>query len=67
MALPVTQPTSCAFAGEDLDVLVITTARRHLDEARLREEPHAGSVFCCRPGPRGLPGHAWGDGLAGVA
>ena len=53
--LPVTQPTSCVFAGESLDVLVITTARRGLPPEKLEREPHAGSVFCCRPRSTGLP------------
>ena len=53
--LPVSQPTSCVFAGADLDVLVITSARRGLPPERLEREPHAGSVFCCRPGAQGFP------------
>jgi sugar lactone lactonase YvrE len=56
--VPATQPTSCVFAGDDLDVLVITSARRGLPEETLRDEPHAGSVFCCRPGAGGFPPHA---------
>jgi sugar lactone lactonase YvrE len=56
---PVSQVTSCAFAGPDLDVLVVTSARRHLDEARARDEPRAGSVFCLRTGHRGLPPTLW--------
>jgi sugar lactone lactonase YvrE len=55
--VPVTQPTSCVFAGDDLDVLVITSARRTLSEARLENEPHAGGVFACRPGVSGFPPH----------
>ena len=57
LPVPVTQPTSCAFAGDDLDVLVITSARRTLTEARLEREPHAGGVFACRPGSSGFPPH----------
>jgi sugar lactone lactonase YvrE len=53
--LPVTQPTSCVFAGDSLDVLVITSARRGLPAETLAREPHAGSVFCCRPGATGFP------------
>ena len=55
ISLPVTQPTSCVFAGDALDVLVITTARRGLPAEELERQPHAGSVFCCHPGPTGLP------------
>jgi sugar lactone lactonase YvrE len=53
--LPVSQPTSCVFAGDALDVLVITSARRGLSGDELERQPHAGSVFRCRPGPTGLP------------
>ncbi len=56
---PISQVTSCAFAGPDLDLLVITSARRHLSDAQATEEPHAGSVFCLRPGHRGLAPNLW--------
>jgi sugar lactone lactonase YvrE len=59
ISVPVTQPTSCAFAGDALDVLVITSARRGLSPAQLDREPHAGSVFCCRPGRTGVPAHPY--------
>lgn len=52
--LPVSCPTKCAFGGAALDELYITTARTVLatDEQKARE-PHAGSLFRCRPGVRG--------------
>ena len=52
--LPVSCPTKCAFGGANLDELYITSARTLLtaDEQK-RREPHAGSVFVCRPGVRG--------------
>jgi sugar lactone lactonase YvrE len=53
--LPVAQPTSCVFAGDSLDVLVITSARRGLPPEELERQQHAGSVFCCQPGATGLP------------
>jgi sugar lactone lactonase YvrE len=53
--LPVDQPTSCVFAGPELDVLVITSARRGLSVEELEGQPHAGGVFCCRPGATGFP------------
>jgi sugar lactone lactonase YvrE len=56
--LPVTQPTSVIFAGEDLDVLVITSASRHLSPDERERQPHAGSVFCARPGASGRQTHA---------
>ncbi|HVK22096.1 MAG TPA: SMP-30/gluconolactonase/LRE family protein [Actinokineospora sp.] len=45
------QVSSCAFAGPDLDVLVITTAA--VDQAA--DEPDAGRLFTCVPGVAGLP------------
>ncbi|HVK21820.1 MAG TPA: SMP-30/gluconolactonase/LRE family protein [Actinokineospora sp.] len=47
--VPVSRPTSCAFAGPDLDVLVITTARGADLEAG------GGLLHTCRPGVRGAP------------
>jgi sugar lactone lactonase YvrE len=58
--LPVTQPTSCTFAGDDLDVLVITTAWHLLSAAERDRQPHAGGVFCCRPGVSGQAAHPFG-------
>ncbi len=46
------QVTSCAFGGEDLDELYITTSRENLAEG---EDPAAGSLFVVRPGVRGTP------------
>lgn len=43
--VPAKQVTSCVFAGDDLDELYITTAKRGLDEEELSKYPHSGSVF----------------------
>lgn len=51
--LPVTEVTSCAFGGPDLDELFITTARVDLTRAQLAAQPYAGGVFRARPGVRG--------------
>lgn len=58
--LPITDATSCTFAGPDLDVLVITSATRHLDDEARAAQPHAGSVFACRPGQTGSLPHRFG-------
>jgi sugar lactone lactonase YvrE len=60
LRLPVSQPTSCAFAGEQLDVLAITSAWHGLGPAARAAEPHAGGVFCWRPGVRGRESHVFG-------
>jgi len=52
--LPVSQVTSCAFGGRDLDELFITSARVDLSDAALHDEPLAGGIFRCRPGVSGL-------------
>lgn len=57
--LPVTQPTSCIFAGDALDLLVITTAWHRLPPDARERQPHAGSLFCCRPGTTGRPTHTF--------
>lgn len=46
--MPVSQPTSCAFAGDELDVLLVTTARQRLDDERLAQEPDAGELYALR-------------------
>jgi sugar lactone lactonase YvrE len=48
--LPVSYVTSCAFGGDDLGDLYITTSRHRLD----RPGPLDGAVFHCRPGVTGL-------------
>lgn len=46
--------TSCAFGGEDLDTLYITTARYLQDDAALAEAPQAGGLFAVKPGVKGI-------------
>jgi L-arabinonolactonase len=53
--LPTRQPSCVCFAGPDLDILCVTTARQDLDDSVLRLEPHAGDVFLYRVGTQGLP------------
>ena len=57
--VPVPQPTSCAFAGPDLDVLVITTATEGLSPDDLARHPDAGHLFTARVGVRGAPTPYW--------
>lgn len=52
--LPVSLVTSCAFGGEDLGDLYVTTASEERSD-----EPHAGGLFRCRPGVRGQAPHAF--------
>jgi len=59
--VPVSRTTSCCFGGPDLRDLFITTAWEHLPPER--REPHAGSLFWCRPGVAGVPAHAYRTGF----
>lgn len=51
--LPVQRPTSCAFGGEALDTLFITSARIGLPETELAAQPLAGALFAVDPGVHG--------------
>jgi len=53
--LPVEQPTSCQFAGPNLDVLFVTTARQRLTQEQLAQQPLAGALLAADVGVRGLP------------
>ena len=50
--LPASRVTACAFGGEHLGELYITTSRENLPPGT---EPQAGAVFQVTPGVRGLP------------
>jgi sugar lactone lactonase YvrE len=53
--LPVSQPTSCTFGGEDLDELYVTSAWEGLSIKERQAQPLAGALFRVRPGVRGIP------------
>lgn len=53
--LPVSQPTMCAFGGENLDEMYVTSARDKLSAEQLAREPLAGALLRLRPGERGVP------------
>lgn len=52
--VPAPHVASCAFGGENLDVLYITTARAGLSDQQLKDYPLSGSLFACRPGAKGV-------------
>lgn len=52
--VPVAQVTNCAFGGDDLSTLYITTARYNLSAMDLEKTPEAGNIFSLEPGVRGL-------------
>lgn len=57
--LPVPRPTSCAFGGDNLSTLFITSARIRLSAQQLAEGPLSGAVFSFPAGVRGQPDHAF--------
>jgi sugar lactone lactonase YvrE len=57
VALPVSQPTMCAFGGDALDVLYVTSAADKLSSEERLREPLAGALLRLRPGERGIVRH----------
>jgi sugar lactone lactonase YvrE len=58
--LPCSWPTSCAFGGDDLDTLFVTSARFTMSAEHLQANPHEGGLFAVRPGVRGAREHRFG-------
>lgn len=52
--LPALQITCMAFGGDDMQSLVVTSARNGLTPAQLAQYPASGSVFLLRPGVAGV-------------
>jgi sugar lactone lactonase YvrE len=57
--LPVSQPTSCAFGGAELDELYVTSAWEGLSDADRRAQPLAGALFRIRIRVRGVPARGY--------
>lgn len=55
VSLPVPQVTSCTFGGSGLNELYITTAREHMSEKDIEENPLSGCLFKADVPFRGLP------------
>lgn len=54
ITVPVPHITSCAFAGENLDHLIITTARENLKEEELIKYPESGNIFFVKTDVKGI-------------
>jgi sugar lactone lactonase YvrE len=52
--VPAHNVTSCAFGGDNLETLYITTARVDMTEEELKKYPLAGSLFKVTPGVKGV-------------
>jgi sugar lactone lactonase YvrE len=55
VTLPVTNVTSCAFGGPDLNELYITTATVALSDQQLEQQPLASSLFKAKVPYKGRP------------
>ena len=53
--VPAPNVTSCAFVGESLDQLIITTARQDLTPEQLAEYPQSGDLFLVQMPVKGIP------------
>lgn len=53
--LPVINPTSCCFGGEDLRTLYVTSARFELTDSELAANPHEGALLALDVGVAGRP------------
>jgi sugar lactone lactonase YvrE len=53
--LPISQPTSCAFGGPNLDILYVTSATNRLRPGELSHQPLAGRLLALDVGAKGLP------------
>ena len=62
--MPVSRPTSCAFAGPDLATLVVTSGTAGMDEAARAAEPLAGACSPSAPASKERrPGRSQGRGF----
>lgn len=52
--VPVPQVSSCAFVGENLTYLLITTARENMKEEELKKYPESGDVFLAKTAVKGV-------------
>lgn len=53
--VPVLQPSSCVFGGKNMNELFITSARKGLNDAALKQYPLSGGVFRVETNVEGMP------------
>ncbi len=58
--VPVPQVSSCAFGGDQLDQLFITTAREGFGPDESERYPDSGSIYITTPGVRGVKKNVFG-------
>ncbi len=52
--VPVPNVSSCAFAGEQLDHLIVTTARENMNKEDLKKYPGSGNIFYIKTTVKGI-------------
>ncbi len=52
--VPALNVTSCAFGGENLETMYITSARAGMSEEQLEQFPQSGGLFKVNPGEKGM-------------
>ena len=60
VSVPVSEVTSCALGGENLDELYITSASENFTENEWEDQPLSGSLLRVKVGVRGLPAYSFG-------
>jgi sugar lactone lactonase YvrE len=58
--LPVPHVTSCCFGGDDLDLMLITSAQENLSPAEIEKYPQSGDVFLVKMAVGGFESHRAG-------
>ncbi len=59
--VPAHNVTSCAFGGDNLDILYITTSSLDMTEEEQEAFPMAGSIFQAKPGVKGVKSRFFGN------
>ena len=59
--VPAHNITSCAFGGENLDILYITTSSLDMTDDEKKKYPLAGSIFKVKPGVKGVKSPFFGN------
>lgn len=59
--VPAHNISSCAFGGENLDTLYLTSARLDTNEEELKSKPQSGGLFKVVPGVKGVKSYFFND------
>ena len=60
--VPAHNVTACAFGGDDLDIMYITTSSLDMTDEEKEKYPDAGSIFKVKPGVKGVKSSFFGQG-----